>query len=187
MENAVSRLQREVGGQVDGIGHQLNAKKRDEIPELSAQTLESLRTPARQIKDVKANLAEAETAYEENKCELAEAESSLETELHRRGCQNLDDSLDISGRMVNRLRKRVQLEDKLNKFQKDRKRMERDLDAVVREQLLPIEKLVLIGAMCVLGIFFAVGGTLFQFFLFGQLPFNRYLGRFCLSWHRVCH
>lgn len=182
MENAVSRLQREVGGQVDGIGHQLNAKKRDEIPELSAQTLESLRTPARQIKDVKANLAEAETAYEENKCELAEAESSLETELHRRGCQNLDDSLDISGRMVNRLRKRVQLEDKLNKFQKDRKRMERDLDAVVREQLLPIEKLVLIGAMCVLGIFFAVGGTLFQFSFLGNSPLIGILvGSVCLG------
>ena len=111
------------------IGQQLKEKKATEIPELSSQSLESLRTPARQLKEVKNRLSETEREYEESKAELSEAESELEAELERRGCQNLDDSLDVSGRMVNRLRKRVQLEEKLEKLQKDRKRAERDLDA----------------------------------------------------------
>lgn len=170
MQNDVSKLRQEVGGQVEGIGQQLKEKKATAIPELSSQSLESLRTPARQLKEIKSRLTEAEREYEESKTELSEAESDLEAELERRGCQNLDDSLDISGRMVNRLRKRVQLEEKLEKLQKDRKRAERDLDAVVREQLLPTEKLVLIGALCVLGVFMAIGGIFLRPEFLGDYP-----------------
>ena len=97
--------------QLGRIGQQLKDKKVAEVPELSAQSLESLRGPARQLKEAKARLAEAEKEYESAKVESAEAENELEAELERRGCQNLDDSLDVSGRMVNRLRKRVQLDD----------------------------------------------------------------------------
>lgn len=170
MEKDVSRLRREVGGQVEGIGQQLKEKKATEIPELSTQSLESLRTPARQLKEIKSKLADAEKDYEASKVEVSEAETELEAELERRGCQNLDDSLDISGRMVNRLRKRVQLDEKLEKLTKDRKRVERDLDAIVREQLLPTEKLVLIGALCVLGVFMAVGGIFLRPEFLGEYP-----------------
>lgn len=181
MENDVNKLRREVGGQVQGIGQKLKADE-ESIPDLSAQALESLRSPARHLKDVKAKVAEGEKEYEEAKLELAESEKNLEDELDRRGCQNLGDSLDVSGRIVNRLRKRVQLEEKIEKFFKERKRLERDLDAVVREQLLPTEKLVLIGAMCVLGIFFAFGGLFFELSFLGNSPVIGILvGSLCLG------
>ena len=156
MGTDVSKLRQEVGGQVEGIGHQLKARKRTEIPELSTAALESLRSPARQMKEVKNQVAEAEKQLEECKTEVNEAESELEAELDRRGCHDLGDSLDVSGRIVNRLRKRVLLEEKLEKYLKDRKRLERDLDGVVREQLPPTEKLVLIASLCMLGVFLRV-------------------------------
>ncbi|MEE2641397.1 MAG: AAA family ATPase, partial [Planctomycetota bacterium] len=183
MQSDVSRLRNEVGGQVEGIGQQLKKSKPDDIPQLSAQSLESLRTPARQLKEIKNNLAEAEKDCEATEAELAEAENELQAELERRGCHNLDDSLDVSGRLVNRLRKRVQLEQKLDKHLKDRKRMERDLDAVVREQLLPTEKLVLIGALCVMGVFFTVGGIFLQPEFLGDYPeaLGILIGSICLG------
>ena len=87
MEKDVSRLRNEVGGQVEGIGQQLKEKKITEIPRLSSESLESLRTPARQLKDLKSRLAEAEKECEEAKTELEEAENELETELKQRVCQ----------------------------------------------------------------------------------------------------
>lgn len=183
MQNDVSKLRQEVGGQVQGIGQQLKKEKTKEIPELSTQSLESLRTPARQLKEIKAKLGEAEQEYEESKAELSESEDALEAELERRGCQNLGDSLDVSGRIVTRLRKRVQLEEKLNKLLKDRKRLERDLDAVVREQLLPTDKLVMIGALCVIGVFFAVGGLFLKPEFLGEYPevLGILIGSICLG------
>lgn len=183
MENDVSRLKQEIGGQVATIGQQLKEKKATTIPELSAQALESLRTPARQLKEVKTRLAEAESEYEESKTELAEAENALEAELERRGCQNLDDSLDVSSRLVHRLRKRVQLEEKLEKLNKDRKKVERDLDAVVREQLLPPEKLALIGLLCVTGVFMCVGGIFLKPDFLGEYPeaLGMLIGGVCIA------
>lgn len=182
MDSDVSKLRQEVGGQVEGIGQQLKARKPTEIPELSTAALESLRSPARQVKEVKTRVAEAEKQVEECKAEVSEAENELEAELERRGCHNLGDSLDVSGRIVNRLRKRVLLEEKLEKYLKDRKRLERDLDAVVREQLMPTEKLVLIASLCMLGVFFAVGGMFMQFDFLGNSPvIGMLVGALCLG------
>ncbi|MEC9092227.1 MAG: hypothetical protein VX438_05940, partial [Planctomycetota bacterium] len=167
---AVSDLDQQVGRQVEEIRLQLKKENANEIPELSPEVLETFRDPARQLKAVRLRVADLEKECESGKLELSEAEKALEAELERCGCQNLGESLDVSGRMVKGLRRRAQLEEKLTKLLKDRKRLEGDLDAVVREQLLPTEKLVLVGAFCVIGVFLAVGGIFLKPEFLGGYP-----------------
>ena len=61
------------------------------------------------------------------------------------------DSRDDTSRYVSRLRRRIELEEKIDKLTNSRHDLERDIDDVVNEQVLPVGKLSVIGAVFILG------------------------------------
>ncbi len=70
--------------------------------------------------------------------------------------------------MVNRLRRRMELEEKIEKLNASRHDLERDIDDVVNEQVLPVGKLATLGVVFVMGVVFAGFGLLSMTYTEGQ-------------------
>lgn len=164
MQRQAERLRRNIadlkatlGGEVDGLGSKLNLANRD-IREIATRSLASLKTTGRQLLDQREVVNRAEADVEKARLELSQYEDRLESTCH--AADGIPGTIDETGRTVTRLRRRIELEEKIEKLNHSRHQLERDIDDVVNEQVLPLGKLTLIGAVFILGVIFAGFGVL---------------------------
>lgn len=176
IRSKLTRMKADVGGQIQGLQSHLPSTK--DLPKFGPQTVDSLRKIARNLRDAKAELASARGEYESAEGEQERLEEELKTELASRGIDRLTDSLDDNGRLVNRLRRRVQLNEKIDKHELQRKEIEHDIEALIRDQALPVWKMFWLGAIVVTAVvlillsFFSQEPTLFD----GNRPLCLFLG-----------
>ncbi len=134
-------------GEVDGLGTQLQIRNKD-VRDLGNRGFSTLKTTAKKFVEQQDRLKKINNEIEKAEFDLGQQEDRLSHNLESRG----GDSIEDTNRYVNRLRRRVELEDKINKLQNNRHALERDIDNVVNEQVLPVEKLGAVGIVFVAGV-----------------------------------
>ena len=147
-------------GEVDGLGTQLQIRNKD-VRDLGNRGFSTLKTTAKKLIQQQDNLKTLREEIEKSEFEIGQQKDRLDHSLSNRG----GDSLDDTNRYVNRIRRRIELEDKISKLQNSRHDLERDIDDIVNEQVLPVGKLGIIGVVFVAGIVLA-GLGLTNFFAY---------------------
>ncbi len=123
----------------------------DITPEISQKTLTDLRGPARAVDAANERLEAAKAERDDARHEAEEIAEQLETELADTGQTDLVDALEEAGHHVAMFRRRVQLEERLDKMDRHRKEVDEDRRELLEDQILPVSTLVWCGVPFVLG------------------------------------
>lgn len=145
-----------IGGEVSGLGTSLNLKSRD-VRELANRGFQSLHSTAKKLIDKQEEVSNSKENVERAKHDMGQYETRVQSAFAETGGEI---NREEATRVVNRLRRRVELEEKIEKLNAARHDLERDIDDVVNEQVLPVGKLAILGAVFILGIVFAGFGLL---------------------------
>lgn len=121
-------------------------------PDLSQRTAATLRGPARALREANDRLAAVKTDREGVRHEAQEIQDQLAAELAETGETQLEKALEKAGHRVTRLRRRVQVEERLDKMERHRKELEEDRRDLMAEQILPVSTLFWCGVPFVLGV-----------------------------------
>jgi uncharacterized protein YhaN len=158
LESQVKHLHDEVGE----LDESLRAKweklglSADDLPELtpdlSQRTAATLRGPARALREANDRLTTVQTDRENVRREAQEIQDQLAAELAETGETQLDKALEKAGHRVTRLRRRLQVEERLDKLDRHRKELEEDRRDLMAEQILPVSTLFWCGVPFVLGV-----------------------------------
>ncbi|HMP79541.1 MAG TPA: AAA family ATPase [Pirellulaceae bacterium] len=136
--------------ETDALVAQFKFKSR-ELPLPTGKPLAALRGAARELSEHQSRLQRLRDESEKAQFELGQHEKHLGGALSDYG-DNIPETLDDINRHVNRLRRRIELEEKIDKLQRARSDLEREVDDVVNEQVLPVGKLTVIGIVFVIGV-----------------------------------
>ena len=165
LQRQATKLQRDIDGiensllgEVDGLGNQLKIRNKD-VRDLGNRGFSTLKTTAKKLIEQQDRLKKIKGDIDKSEFELGQQHDRLNVSLNNRG----GDSLEETNRYVNRLRRRIELDNKLNKLQATRHELERDIDNVVNEQVLPVGKLGIVGVVFVAGVVM-IGLGLTKFF-----------------------
>jgi uncharacterized protein YhaN len=131
--------------------------------QLNHRTLTALRGPARAARDegrrLKQSRLERDAAFQQ----LEELTTELDRELSERGHQQLPAAIEQIGDGTAKLRRRLQLQDRLEKLKRHQKELEEDSRDLIRAPIMPLRQLAIWGSI-------AAGGLmLFLFALFSSL------------------
>lgn len=124
----------------------------DLTPDLSQRTTATLRGPARALREANDRLAAVKSDRENVRRESQEIQDQLAAELAETGEMQLDKALEKAGHRVTRLRRRLQVEERLDKMDRHRKELEEDRRDLMAEQVLPVSTLFWCGVPFVLGV-----------------------------------
>ena len=149
LRNEMEAIQSTIGGEVAGLGTSLNLKAKD-VRELTNSGFQSLQATGKQLTEQQRQLETATDDLERLRGELGQYESRVKSAAANTGTDGL--TREEAVRVVNRLRRRVELEEKIEKLNTARHELERDIDDVVNEQVLPVGKLAILGAVFILGV-----------------------------------
>ncbi|MEM7783205.1 MAG: hypothetical protein AAF623_07620, partial [Planctomycetota bacterium] len=145
----IDTIENSMIGEVDGLGTQLKIKAKD-VLDLGNRGLISLETTGKTLQDQKDRLAKFKGELDKVEFDLGQHQDRLGSNLAEQGAS---ETLEDTGRYVNRLRRRIELEEKIQKLNRSRQELERDVDSVVNEQVLPVEKLSIVGIIFIVGVF----------------------------------
>ena len=148
LDAEIDQIENSLVGEVDGLGEQLKIKASD-IRGLGNRGLASLELTGRKLQDQEDVIIQLEHDFEKTEFDLGQHEERLGTSIAR---QSTSESLEETGKQVNRLRRRIELEQKIDKLNRGRMELERDVDSVVTEQVLPLEKLSIVGVTFIIGV-----------------------------------
>ena len=147
IDDQIKGIENSLVGEIDGLGHQLQIKARD-VHNLDSRALLQLEATGKKLYDQREKLKSVKDNLEKTEFDLGQHSQRLGTSMSAAGAT---ESLEETGRYVARLRRRVELEDKIEKLNRNRIDLERDIDDVVNDQVLPVNKLSIIGIVFILG------------------------------------
>ncbi len=139
----INAIQVDLTGEFDGFGAQLKLHKK-QLRDLNESTMLQLRGAAKEVVEQREQMQRAQEDVDRAHFELEEIQERLGSKSNLRG-EALVDSLDDTGQTVNRLRRRVELETKIEKLNRTRHDLELEIDDVVSDQVLSVGKLTVIG------------------------------------------
>ncbi len=136
----------------------LNDRRMTKMPDLSRQAIAQLAGPAR---DVRMYLTRMKQAKQQSEVDRKEAErlskeiaGSLSTREHR----TLTDATQATGDLIGLLRKRLQIQEALDKQYKRRDALEQEAVDLATDEALPVERSFMLGLVFVGGAFSATWG-----------------------------
>lgn len=162
LDTEINRIEANLLGEVDGLGHQLELKASD-IRELGNRGMVTLEQSGKKLQLESDRLTKFQNELEKVEFDLGQHQERLGTSLAE---TTTAESLEDTGRYVNRLRRRIELEEKIDKLSAQRHELEQDIDVVVNEQVLPVEKLAVVGGIGLVGFvlfFLGVSGQRYYF------------------------
>lgn len=142
------------------ITRSLRMKPR-EVNNLTPTAISSLRSVARGIKEDRDRLTRAEDDVREAEIEAKHLADTLEAARAHAGVRRgAPSTLEDTSRLATRIRKRTELDEKIESLEKTRRDLQRDMDDVVEDQELPIQRLIPIFLLAIGGlILFYFGST----------------------------
>jgi uncharacterized protein YhaN len=129
-------------------------------PAISPQSLAALRGPARQLHRCHAAFTRAEQDKSEHDRTADSTAAAVRAGLEAHGEDRLPDALGRQGGLVAQLRRRVQLDGRLEKMEQYRAELGQRCRYLLGQQLLPMWTVAALGAVAVLGAVFAMVGLL---------------------------
>lgn len=152
LESERQTAEREFKESSEELVNRLKMKSRD-IEKLTQSSMGSLRGIARGIKEERERLHRAAEDVREGEIEVKHLADSLESARAHAGVQKgAPSTLEDTSRLATRLRKRSELEEKIESLEKTRRDLQQDMDEVVEDQSLPVHRLFFVGAMAIVGV-----------------------------------
>ena len=133
-----------------------------QLPELSPGALAALQRPARVAREEMQRLKETQAEHEVAQRELVELTAQVETALLDRGHDSLTEAVEVAGSAVSRLRRRVQLDARLEQLSRQWTSARRERRTLLEEQVLSPPTLAWLGVPFVVGAALLVGGLVWS-------------------------
>ncbi|PQO30254.1 hypothetical protein DTL21_23075 [Bremerella cremea] len=147
-DEEIAQINTEIDDLWDQCGVKTRAGKR---PDLTRKQLRSLRDPLRTLEKETQQLEEARKHTSTHEEELLGVESEVEESLTSLGEEDLNKALNKAGELVNLLRRRIQVEDKIDQIRIQYRESEAETHDLLENQMMPKPEMAGIALMCVLG------------------------------------
>ncbi len=167
----ITTLRKRIGeleGETAGLRKELNEEQKqlglgdrsqtDALPNVSSRSLAVLRTPARDLKCCRAQLAEAQQQVDDAGQSDRSLAGKIESALAARGQSDLADAIEQAGELMSQLRRRVQLDEQIDQMTRSQQDLEEQSLELVDRELLPTGLLFALGGLFVLGGMLALAG-----------------------------
>ncbi len=128
------------------------------LPAVSSQTLLALRGPIRALQRSRARVQEAQREEQSARQTAESLAAQIQAALDARGVAALPDAVDRSGSMVAQLRRRTQLDERIDKMEGYRAELEQRTRRLLARQLMPIGMVLALGTVFVVGVVLAMAG-----------------------------
>ncbi|MEW4561596.1 AAA family ATPase [Bremerella sp. JC770] len=164
----------QINTEIDDLWEQTGVKTRSgKRPDLSRKQLRSLRDPLRTLENATQELEETKRHTSTHEEELLGVESEVEESLTSLGEEDLNKALTKAGDLVNLLRRRIQVEDKIDQIRIQYRESEAETHDLLEHQMMPKPEMVFLGAL------FIAGGSMTLMSMFGEwLRIGSGLGHF---------
>jgi len=142
------------------------------LPALSAQSLAALRRPASALRRSRQELAEGRHQVEDNQQAARALEAQVRSALDSRGERGLNEATDRVGGLVGQLRRRVQIDERIEQIDEHLADLEEKSQELLDRQMMPISILLGLGGVFVAGaalVMLSALGLLLSKSLLGQL------------------
>jgi len=139
-----------------GFGDEASAAAR--LPDISSRSMAALRQPARRIREARQQTEQARRKIESCRQESDAAKREIEDALSRRGQRDLTDALERAGESVSQLRRRTQLDERIEQLDQHRTELQEQGQTLVQRQVLPVWVLAALGGLFMLGVVLILTG-----------------------------
>lgn len=137
----------------------LDDRRMAKVPELTRQAISQLAGPARDVRMYMSQLKQAKEHFQADRKETERLSKQLAIGLANRQHDNLNDAMSSNNELMGLLRKRMQLQEGLDKLIERRDQLDADaLNLATDEALQPAERTFFMGLLFVGGTFCALWG-----------------------------
>jgi uncharacterized protein YhaN len=157
LETEIAQLEADLATQRQklGLGQQIGS---DTLPVISASVLSRLRPPARAMKQCRRNIHKAKRQAAAAGQDAETLSRQITAALAQREQSNLAAALDEAGELASQLRRRVQLDERLDQMGLYQTELEEQSRRLLDRQLLPVWVLLALGAVFVVGVVLVMAG-----------------------------
>ena len=124
----------------------------------AAGILKRLREPARAMRARRAELEEARSSVDAAERHLADVRRRITERFAGRTDAEVIDAVDQSGEQVSRLRRRIQIDERLDELSRYQSELEEQSRDLIDKQILPMWVLMALGGCLVLGLLLVMAG-----------------------------
>jgi len=157
LESEISQLQSGLAAEQQQLGLGRNIGP-DTLPVISAGSLSRLRPPARAMKRCRRRMSEAEQQAAAAGQNAETLSGQITAALSPREQSDLAAALDEAGNLVSQLRRRVQIDERLDQMTLYQTELEEQSRRLLDRQLLPVWVLLVLGAVFVVGVILVMAG-----------------------------
>ena len=147
LQEEIDKIGNSMVSEVDGLGTQLQIRTKD-VRDLGNRGLLQLDETAKKLQTEIERLNKLKEELDRSEFDIVQIQERVSGSVSALGTS---ESLEDTSLQVGRLRRRIELEEKVEKLNRSRQGLERDIDSIVAEQVLPVGKLWIIGIVFVIG------------------------------------
>lgn len=136
----------------------LNDRRMTHMPDLSRQAINQLAEPASEVRMWASRLKQAKRQIETDKKEAERLEKELAESVAGQGQDDIKAAMQANGEVVALLRKRIQVQETLDKQLHRRQQLEDEAIDLTCDEALPVERAFLLGILFVGGAFLLLWG-----------------------------
>ncbi len=122
------------------------------MPSLSPQSLDALRRPAHALRNCRQKLDEAQRQVQEAEQTAASLGEKVESALTARGHKELGEATDRAGGLVAQLRRREQLDQRLEQMHRRHTELEQQTQKLMDREMLPVAIILGLGGVFIAGV-----------------------------------
>ncbi|PQO42387.1 AAA family ATPase [Blastopirellula marina] len=142
----------QINTEIDDLWDQTGVKTRSgKRPDLTRKQLRSLKEPLRVLERETEQLEEIRKNTSSHEDELIGVESEVEESLTSLGEEDLNKALNKAGELVNLLRRRIQVEDKIDQIRLQYRESEAETHDLLEQQIMPKPEIAVIALACIMG------------------------------------
>ncbi len=155
LEKESGGLQSQLAAECESLGF---AADPSALPELSSRRLAAIRSPGKTLRECRERLDDARQAVTLAEASAQSLAERIEAALATRGKPDLTAALDEAGNLVSQLRRRVQIDERLDQLARHQTELEQRNVELADRQVLPVGVLIGLGAVFVVGAVLALAG-----------------------------
>lgn len=165
LDGQIERLDQELSSQQSSLSQhndklvETGGVEWQNVPPVTQKIVDQLRAPAEAIREASTRRDAARKRQESTHKEADQAKQELAVQLGDRVEPDLDTAIDRSSQLVTQLRRRIQLDDRLDKMVRHRKDLEEEHGELLDDQLKKVRMLLGIGGLFIAGSMLTLTGV----------------------------
>ena len=134
--------------------------KPDRLPHFSPQALTKLRQPGRRVQECLQKCRSFQREAEDAQQAAAGVHAQVTAALNERQATDLTSATEQAGNLVNQLRRRLQLDERLEQMSRNEKELQEQAQALMEKQMPAVNTVILLAVIFVVGILILALGLL---------------------------